>query len=162
MWFEMQSVGLEFLDASPFRIDNEAVANAPARRVFEVMATGEKQPAWFPDFVATRWTTPAPYGVGSERDVEMKTLTVRERFLIWDPGKRLTFSMFGITVPLVSAMAEDIRFEPLGEDKTRIVWTVHYRPRLLMRAVHPIARSIFGKMFAGAAQGLARYATEHP
>jgi uncharacterized protein YndB with AHSA1/START domain len=162
MWFDMEPMDVASLDASPFRIENEAIANAPPERVFDVFVSGERQTEWFPDFVACRWTTPAPHGVGATRDIEMKTLTVKERFLIWERGRRVTFSMFGITVPLVKAMAEDVHFEALGDGRTRIVWRVHYSPRLLMRAVHPIARAIFGKMFAGATRGLARYATQNP
>ncbi|MFT3774979.1 MAG: SRPBCC family protein [Minicystis sp.] len=127
-----------------------------------MFATGERQTEWFQDFVACRWTSPAPHGVGSEREIELKLLTVKERFLAWEPGKRLTFHIHAITLPFVKAMVEDMVMEPLSDRSCRVTWTVHYRPSLLMKLGHPIGRAIFGKMFKGSLDGLAKYAKAHP
>jgi hypothetical protein len=99
--------------------------------------------------------------VGAEREVELALLRVKERFLVWEPGKRLSFHVYAITIPLIAAMLEDLTFEPEGSG-TRFTWRVHYRPALLMRAVHPIGRRIFGGMFKESGEGLARYVKAHP
>ena len=52
--------------------------------------------------------------------------------------------------------------EATTDRTSRLTWRVHYRPTLLMRAVHPIGRAVFGSMFKASAQGLARYAKAHP
>lgn len=161
MWFEVEAVPLSFTESAPFVIENTVGIDAPAARVFEILATGERQAEWFKDFVACRWTSPEPHGVGSEREIELKALTVKERFLAWEPGKRLTFHIHGITIPLVTAMVEDMIVEATGDRTSRLTWRVHYRPTLLMRAIHPIGRAIFGSMFRASAKGLARYATAH-
>jgi uncharacterized protein YndB with AHSA1/START domain len=162
MWFDVEAVPLSFTESSPHHIEASALIDAPPARVFAIMATGEGQKEWFQDFVACRWTTPAPHGVGAEREIELKALTVKERFLAWEPGKRLAFTIYGITVPLVTAMIEDMTFEAVGERATRLVWRVHYRPSLVMKVIHPIGRAIFGEMFRSSAEGLARYAKAHP
>lgn len=162
MWFEVEAVPLSFTESSPYRIQNSAVVEASAARIFEIFATGERQTEWFQDFVACRWTSPAPHGVGSERDIELKLLTVKERFLAWEPGKRLTFHIHAITLPLVTAMVEDMVMEPMGDRSCRVTWTVHYRPSLIMKLVHPIGRAVFGKMFKASLDGLAKYAKAHP
>jgi uncharacterized protein YndB with AHSA1/START domain len=162
MWFDVEAVPLSFTESSPHHIEASALIDAPPARVFEIMATGEGQKEWFQDFVACRWTSAPPHGVGAEREIELKALTVKERFLAWEPGKRLAFCVYGITVPLVSAMIEDMTFEDVGGGRaTRFVWRVHYRPSLLMKVIHPIGRAIFGEMFRNSAEGLARYAKAH-
>jgi uncharacterized protein YndB with AHSA1/START domain len=162
MWFDVEAVPLSFTRSSPYHIENTTSIEASAARVFEIIATGERQKDWFVDFVACRWTSPEPRGVGAEREVQLKLLTVKERFLAWDEGKRLSFHIHGITLPFVKAMLEDMVIESTGERTCRVTWTVHYRPSLLMKLGHPIGRAIFGRMFRGSIQGLARYAAAHP
>lgn len=162
MWFDVEAVPLSFTESSPYRVANAVGIDAPAARVFAILATGEGQTEWFSDLVACRWKSPEPHGVGSEREIELKMVTVKERFLAWDPGKRLAFHIHGITLPLVTAMLEDMVIEATSDRTSRLVWTVHYRPSLLMRLVHPVGRAVFGKMFRAAAEGLARYAKAHP
>lgn len=162
MWFDVEAVPISFTESAPYRIESTVGIDASAARVFEILSTGERQADWFKDFKACRWTSPEPHGVGSEREIELKALTVKERFLAWEPGKRLTFHIYAITVPLVTAMIEDMVLESTGDRTCRLTWRVHYRPTILMRLVHPIGRAIFGSMFRASANGLARYAKQNP
>src|SRR5262249_53583759 len=151
-----------FIEHSPFQIVNEGTTTASPERLFDVFTSGEGQRDWFKDFVALRWTSSEPYGVGSTREIELKIVTVKERFLVWDRAKRATFVIYASTLPLTSAMVEDLRIDAPSGGKTRFTWTVHYRPTLLMRPLHPIARMIFGNMFSTSAKGLARWTSDHP
>jgi hypothetical protein len=162
MWFDVEAVPIEYIETAPYRFENVTLIDAPPARVFEIIAKGEAQKVWFQDFVAIRWTTPATAEVGAEREVELKTTTVRERFLVWEPGKRIAFTIYGITLPIVKEMVEDMVLEPVGDHATRLVWKAHYTPTLLMRLVHPIGRMIFGEIFRASSEGLARYAKAHP
>jgi uncharacterized protein YndB with AHSA1/START domain len=163
MWFDLEATDLGFIESSPYVLENEAVIDASPARVFEIFAYGEAQIQWFKDFVECRWTTEAPYGVGSTREIQLKLLTVKERFLVWDPGERLTFAIYGSTLPVVTAMLEDIRFEEMSSGRqTRLRWRVHYRPSLPMKLVHPIGRKVFGSMFTASLKNLAKYAESHP
>jgi len=161
MWFAVEAQPLRYTQTSPRVLENVVTIDAAPERVFEVFATAENQRDWFQDFVACRWTTPEPHGVGSEREIELKILTVKERFLAWEPGKRLTFALYASSLPLVDGMVEDMLFEPMGAGKTRFTWRVHYTPKLFIRPFHPILRVVFGKMFTASTKGVAKYITTH-
>ena len=164
MWFDLEAVPLEFTESSPFHIETVAIIDATPERVFDILATGERQSEWFQDFVENRWTT-AARGVGAEREVELKLFTVKERFLAWDRGKRLAFHIYGSTLPVTRATIEDMVLEAVdvrGARATRLTWRVHYRPTLPARLLHPLMRLIFGRMFKAGAEGLARYVKAHP
>jgi uncharacterized protein YndB with AHSA1/START domain len=164
MWFDVEAVPLEFIVSSPFHIETVALIDAAPERVFDILATGEGQGEWFKDFVENRWTT-TTRGVGAEREVELALFTVKERFLAWEPGKRLAFTIYGTTLPVTSATVEDMALEAVGDGKgraTRLTWRVHYRPTLPARLLHPVVRMIFRRLFKASAEGLARYAKAHP
>ena len=163
MWFDVEPADMSFTQSSPHQLSNEAVIDATPERVFEIFATAERQRDWFKDFVACRWTSAAPQGAGSTREITLKTLSVKERFLVWEPGKRLSFCIYASTMPLMKRMIEDMQMEPTGSDasQTRLRWTVHYEPTLPMRLVHPVARVVFGGMFRESTEGLRRYASDH-
>ena len=160
MWFAVEEAGLDFCEKSPFRIETEAVLDVDPDRAFALITNGAEQGRWFADFVACRWTSGEPYGVGSTREIELKLLTVKEKFIAWEPGKRLAFSIYGATLPMVKRMVEDLQLSSIGPNKTRLQWTAHYEPRTFIRPLHPIARGVFGKMFTKSAAGLTRYASE--
>ena len=160
MWFSLERGDLGYLDRSPHRMQFEKTLPASPARVFDVVANGEEMGTWFDDFVACRWTSPLPHGLGSTREIELKMLTVKERFVAWTPGERIAFCMDAITLPLVTAMAEDIRFEASGPSATRMRWNVHYTLPLWMRPFHPIARAVFGKMFRKSMENLSRRVVE--
>ena len=162
MWFNVDAADLDFTERSPFRFENEAVVRCSPERLFDIWATGEAQERWFKDLRAIRWTSPEPHGVGATREVELATLTVKERFLAWDRGKRMAFQIYAITLPLVDAMVEDLQFTPLDGGRTRMIWRAHYRPALVMRLLHPLVRWNFSKLFSATCKDLARYAEEHP
>jgi uncharacterized protein YndB with AHSA1/START domain len=160
MWFQVKPTDLSYTLSSPFQFRNEAVIEAPPERVFEILSNGEEQGRWFKDFVACRWSSAPPHGVGSTREIELKALTVKERFVAWDPGKRMSFCIYACTLPLITEMLEDLQLEPAGEGRTLFRWNVHYTPTLGMRLVHPIVRKIFGDMFRASIDGLKRVATQ--
>lgn len=157
MWFDVHPVGIDYLQRSPFQFRNEAVLNAPAGRVFDVLVEDRDANIWFKDFVACRFTSPPPHGVGTTRDIELKALTVKERFLVYEPGKRLAFCIYASTLPILREMAEDIVLTPLSDNQTRFTWTVHYTPVPWLRPVHSPVRKVFGGMFRETSERLARY-----
>jgi len=161
MWFQVRPTDMSYTLSSPFQFRTEVVIQASPERVFEILSTGEEQRDWFKDFVTCRWTSAAPNGVGSTREIELKALTVKERFLAWDPGKRLSFCIYACTAPLITEMLEDMQLEPAEGGGTRLRWIAHYTPTLLMRLVHPVGRAVFSNLFRASAEGLRRYAESH-
>lgn len=158
MWFRVEAVTADTMGDIPSSMTFEADVPAKPERVFEILSTAENQRDWFKDFARARWLGLRSEGVGAERIVELKLLRVKERFLIWEPGKRLAFTIFGATLPLIRRMTEDMVLEPKGEG-TRLTWTVRYELRHpLMKVADPLLRRDFGGMFQSSLEGLARYA----
>jgi len=162
MFFATTPTELAFTTSSPYRLSFDAIAEAPPERIFDIFTKGEGQETWFADFKACRWTSPEPRGVGATREIELKLLTVKERFVVWERGVRLTFSIDAISLPLVKTLMEDLQFEAVGEKGTRVVWTIHYEPTLGMRPFHPVAKMVFNKMWRQSLDGLVKYAAAHP
>ena len=159
MWFPLEPTDLDYTRVSPFRLHYEADVRASAERVFDVF-TSDDMRAWFHDLNAMRWTSAPPHGVGSTRTVEVKPmLAVKERFLAWDRGARVSFAMEAINVPLVKRMLEDFRLVARGPASCGIDYTIHYTPTRAMLAVHPVARMVFGKMFTDVVRRISEVAS---
>jgi uncharacterized protein YndB with AHSA1/START domain len=158
MWFNTKPSDVTYTDTAPQRIANVVTINAPPQRVFDIFATADHQDEWMQDFKMCRWTSGEPHDVGATREIELKVLTVKERFLIWEPGKRLMFSVDALTLPIVNQMLEDIRFEPISAGAaTRLVWHIYYTPARIATPIHPVARAVFGHMFSASAKKLAQW-----
>ena len=161
MWFDVDACGLDFCERSPHRIINEAVLAVEPARAFELLASDRELGAWLHDFVACRWTSAPPHGVGSTREVTLKTLSVQEKFIAWDPGERLTFTISASTLPLMNRAVEDLRLTRVAPATTRLRWTVHYELRAWVMPFHALPRAVFRKLFARSTENVARYASEH-
>ena len=150
-----RSVPAELEDAAgmAFHISSSRVVAASPERCFAVLADGENQAGWASGYRSTVWHTPP--GPGAVRDIRLRWITVTERFLAWEPGRRFAFSSDAMTLPLVRQMIEDISFTPHA-DGTLLEWTVHLTPRRWLRPVERVlVARVFTPMFEGFAAGLA-------
>ncbi|MGK3992446.1 SRPBCC family protein [Sorangium sp. So ce1024] len=157
VWFKLEAADLDFTRHAPFRIEVASLLQAPPDRVFNVFAKPEGMRDWIVGFVGCTWTSPEPHGVGSTRELELNAITFREHFIGWEPGRRFCFAIDATTLPLMRRMVEDIQLEPSGANATLLRWTVHYEPRLLVRAIHPIARRLISEGYRASAERLSRY-----
>lgn len=160
-WFELKHTDLSFVDSSPFRFSVSAPLAAAPERVFEIFATPEGMRDWVFGFDDCIWLGPAPWGVGARREFRLKGLSFRERFLAWEPGRRLCFAIEEMTVPLMRRMVEDVRIERAGGAACWITWHVFYEPSLLLRPIHPVARLLFRAGYQSSMDGLSRYVLEN-
>jgi hypothetical protein len=154
---------IEDVGAMACHLRFEHAVAAPAARVFQILASGENQRQWAEGYRRTRWYGPQREA-GAVRDIHMRWITVRERFLIWQPGARFTFTCDAMSVPLTRCLIEDIEFSDVSADASRLLWSVHFTPATALRWAAGIARieASFRPMFAGFATGLASYASLHP
>ncbi|WP_405491286.1 SRPBCC family protein [Nocardia sp. NBC_00511] len=163
MMFAGHPSGLTDIDAMRVHLRTDRTVAASAERTFEVLATGEGQREWAQGYRATTWHSPPPFGPGAIRDIHLRWITVRERFLAWEPGRRFAFSSDAMSIGLAHRMIEDIAFEPLDAGHCALTWQVHLDP---VPALRPIERlftdRVLAPMFDSFAAGLAAYATAHP
>ena len=137
---------LAYTESSPHQLKVTQEIAASKEVVFDALMDAPGWRRWFRDCLSCEWTTPAPYGVGSEREIQLKLVTATERILAADPGERFAFTLIAVSKPLAKAMLEDFRLSDAGNGKTRIDWTMHYEPSALARAIHPILRAVFKSM----------------
>jgi hypothetical protein len=162
MWFDLEACSLDYQEEAPFRFRYEATTRAPPARVFEILATFEEQPRWGIEYERMDWASPAPHGVGSIREIAMLDVSVKERFLAWEPGRRFAINVIAMSRPLVTHFVQDILLEETTTGGTRIQWSVYYTPAPESRAVHLPERFHFGRFFENAVNGLAQYADATP
>jgi hypothetical protein len=141
----------------------EHSVTASAQRVFDVLANGENQTEWADGYRSTTWFG-TERDVGTVRDIHMAWITVRERFLVWEPGARFTFTCDALSIPLAQRLIEDIAFVPTESGTSRLCWDVHFSPSPLLGRTLGDRRvqAMFAPMFGGFAAGLADYAGRHP
>jgi len=156
MWFNLEPADLPFVANSPWRFDVAEIVAAPPMRVFEAFAQPEKMAHWIIGFRRCEWKS-EPGGSGAVRELELTGIAFREHFLAWEPGRRACFAIDAMTVPLMQKMVEDVQIDPIGPDRSRLVWTVHYQPTLLLHLGHPLARWALERGYRASAERLARF-----
>ena len=156
MWFKLKPYELNGGEKAPEHFYNEVKLPASPEKIFKILA-GNDWDNWFKDFVSVSWDTPDNHGVGSKRQVKLKTLSARETMLAWEPGKRFSFTLTEVTLPLVHAMMEDMQLEETADGGTLLKWYVHYDPNLFTKIFHPVVRGIFGNMFRKSMKNLVEF-----
>ena len=131
-----------------------AVLPASPARVFATLAAPEPWPRWLSLVENVAYRTDAR-GVGCERDVTVSGGgIIREHFIAWEPGHRLTFFVRETTSSLLAMFMEDYVLLPVDGGHTRLRWTV--AARLTAPMLNPAFRGVFR---AEANTGLARLST---
>lgn len=122
----LKSVGPDFIDSAPVRVQRSSVINAPLGEVFATVAADPSSwGQWCPGFsTSSRWTSSPPYGVGSERTMHAFGSDIVEEILIWDENRRWTFRIKESGMGAFSAFAEDWRFETVTPTSTRATWSM--------------------------------------
>lgn len=157
MWFTLAPSDLLEGPALPFRFELDAVIPAAPAQVFAVLAEPSTWPSWYADMKRAEWRSQTPRGVGSVRQVVLGGLAARERFVAWQPGRRLAFTVTEASLPLVTKLVEDFVLEPTSVGTTHLTWRVHYAPTWFLRPLHPVLRAVFGWLFARSLDGLAGF-----
>lgn len=157
--FKLAAMDLDYTQSAPCFILNQAELEASPEEVWDLLAS-TAWPEWFVDFVSVSWLTEAPHGVGSKRKAVLKTATAIERFVAWERGKRLSFNLDEVSLPLVKAMMEDMRLKPTTQGGTRLSYYVFYTPNLLMKLLHPLIRSFYQRMFRKSIANLKSYLSQ--
>jgi hypothetical protein len=95
------------------------------------------------------WTSPRPFSVGTTREVKVLggALKFRERFFLWDQGRRYSFYMTDANVPLFHSIAEDYVVEADGPNRCTFTWTVALAPTALGRPGGAVYGFLFNRFF---------------
>ncbi len=159
MWFKMKAWDVASAKKGKYKIHLEDTLNCNAATAFNAFRAG-KINQWFADINSSKWLSEQTEQVGGLRQVNLKTMKVKERFLNWEENKRFTFYMEAASLPLFDAMIEDCQFEDLGNGTCRFKWDIYFEPKFLTGFISPIKQFIFHKMFSDGLKSLKNYVTQ--
>jgi len=149
-WYPLQSADEDFLRAAPHVFTYQKRFAAPPQTVWESLTSDESIAAWGSTLKSVNWTSPRPFGVGTTREVAPPVgPRLRERYFLWDEGRRHAFAAYESTAQVFHRFAEDYLVEPDGSD-TLFTWVVALEPNsrltLPVKVLAPAIKALFGKM----------------
>jgi Polyketide cyclase / dehydrase and lipid transport len=146
-WFDAAPVQESFFDTAPQVLREVFDVPRPAAEVWGDL-TSQHPLSWCRILRRVRWTSARPFGVGTTRTVRsIAGAMLRERYFVWEEGRRHAFYVTQTTLPVFRALAEDYLVEPVGEDACRFTWTIAIEPRPLTEILNPANRLLLGTLF---------------
>jgi hypothetical protein len=117
----------DWIPTAPIVIEATRTIEAPVGTVWSILADHERWPEWFSVLERVE-VTGAAEGVGGTRSVHAKRLRLDEEFTVWEPERHFVFSIVGSSVPLFASMAESIRLDPIGDDRSAVAYSQGLEP----------------------------------
>jgi uncharacterized protein YndB with AHSA1/START domain len=157
--FSLEERDLAWVDRAPVLITKSFTLGAPAAEVWNRLADISTWSEWCGGMKRVRIDGPAT-GVGALRTVWVGLTRVQERFVVWDPGHRLTFTLTGSNTPGLHAMVEDwaLAPDPQGPAATILTVRVGIEAARLLRPFPGLVRAVM----AGPLKGAAGITTQFP
>lgn len=122
-YYECTPVGVDFFARSKNVFVAEEIIKATPEQIFEVFEDADSWPVWALPIQRVEWTSPQPFGIGTTRTVYMSGgLDGYERFIEWQPGKRMAFTFVGSSKDVTESFVEDYRVEDLGNGHCKVTW----------------------------------------
>jgi hypothetical protein len=104
--FSLQERDLAWIPKAPVVIDSTFNLAASASQVFDLLADLSSWSEWYSGMRKVR-IDGAASGPGALRTVWLGATRVQERFVVWEPGHRLTFTLTQSNAPGLHSMVED-------------------------------------------------------
>lgn len=149
-WYPLEPADEDFLASAPHVFTYQKRFAAPPQTVWDSLTSDESIAAWGSTLKSVTWTSPRPFGVGTTREVAPPVgPRMRERYFLWEDGRRHSFAVYESTAQLFTRFAEDYLVEPDGDD-TLFTWILAIEPRdrlkLPVKVLAPVIKAAFGKM----------------
>ncbi|MFH8386587.1 SRPBCC family protein [Kitasatospora sp. NPDC018058] len=135
-WFTLERFDPSFFETAPHR--HAYVMDLPVapETVWRGLA-GDAPLSWCRGLAGGRYTSVAPHGVGTTREITAAGLLhLREEFVRWEEGTRHSFCVTEASLPLYRRFGEDYVVRPNAHG-TRFTWTFAFEPNPLL--AHPAA-----------------------
>jgi ribosome-associated toxin RatA of RatAB toxin-antitoxin module len=160
MMFKLHERPPSWLPTAPIRIEREMVLEATAGQAFEVLADIGTWPRWFTGMAEVVVESPAS-GVGATRIVKAGATRIRERFLVWEPDRRLVLALAHSNVPGMRALVEEWLLEPIDETHTRLRLSAGVEVVAVLRPFSKLVRNVVTRQITGA-DGLVAFLAANP
>ncbi|MGH9137740.1 MAG: SRPBCC family protein [Acidimicrobiales bacterium] len=133
---------IEWIHDAPISIEATSESAASPEQVFAVLADHERWPEWFPSVRKVTVLGQAE-GVGARRRVTIPGASVDEEFIIWEPGRRWSFTGIAARPRFTKSLLEDCQLDALDGGGTAITYTMYLDPPAALRPMgKAIARGI--------------------
>jgi Polyketide cyclase / dehydrase and lipid transport len=148
MSVRLEPVDESFFTSAPNRYSDTFTIARPAENVWADLVS-DKPLAWCRG-LSLQWTSARPFGVGTTRQARSLggAIKFKERYFIWEDGRRQSFYVTDANLPLFKHFAEDYVVEPDGADRCRFTWTFAIEPTALGRPGAPLNGFTFRRMYA--------------
>ncbi|WP_405485001.1 hypothetical protein [Nocardia sp. NBC_00511] len=143
---EIVDASSDFYDRAPLILSGRAEFDVPAARLWrEVEDFG-----WLP-VVSAEWETPAPHGPGSRRRLGLGPLLLSNEFVTRvETDREMSFFIGEIPLPGIRAIAERLRLEDLGPERSAVTYTIAVAPAgfpgIRLAPVTFLARPVFSRL----------------
>lgn len=157
-WYPLETSDAGLFDSAPMIYRFPIRVAAPPRRVWDSLTSDASVADWGPGVKSVGWTTPRPFGIGTEREVALAAgvAKVRERFFRWDDSPGIlgySFYAYEASFALLQRFAENYVVEADG-DGSLLTWTIAIEPRpkfaTVMKPLSFVNRIAFGRTAADA------------
>lgn len=119
---------LDWMEQAPVCVTRTRRIAADVDRVWTAIADHEAWSEWFGPITKVE-RIGSGEGVGGGRRVHIKSISVEEEFLAWEPGARFAFTVVRANRSGIRSMVEDIRLLAEGDTATSVSYT---------QAIHPV------------------------
>lgn len=148
----------EWIHSAPFIAAESREVDASPEEVFAALADHENWPRWFTSIQSIERFGDQHDGVGSNRRVHInKRVSVDEEFNVWEPNERWGFTILSATVGGLKSMNELVTIEDLGDDRSRVTYTMGIDPKFPLSLVLKAGRKAVQKNLATALENLGPY-----
>jgi hypothetical protein len=151
-----------FYKKAPVRFDNSVKIPAPASLIWKILEDDHSWTVWAGVIDQVEWTSPKPFGMGTTRTVTMAKgkMIGWEKFIAWEPGKRMGFCFTDATIDGIDRFAEDWHVTPLDEQSCEVRWIMCMEPRGISKYLMPLTSPLMNWNFRRYLKKLAKYAQE--
>ncbi len=158
MWFQLRSVGMDFLQHAPRIYVVGCNVALPREQVWQAIIDAPTWPAWFPGVRSASYRGNPPYGVGTTRVADVSGFLMEETMLAWDEGRRWAYRIDRSTAPLARAQLECTELEDRGSG-THVRWTLATHPGMLLWLTGPFFQRTVQRLLERAMCNLERLNT---
>ena len=160
MGFRLRSEDISFVERAPVLVRAETTVEASPAAVWPALADAAAWVDWFAGMKDAHYTSPAPFGVGSTRSVEVLGLRADETILAFDVPKCFAFRVDATNLPALSALVEVVTLEADGAG-TRVVYRQAFEAKPWLRPLLPLLRRQMQRGLERGLDGLAPWVAGH-
>ena len=155
---ECRKIDLDFFTSAPIRIVSEVTLACSPESLFRCFEDAEAWSTWVGVIEDVAWTSPAPFQVGTTRNVKMPGgMIAYEEFLAWDEPRHMAFRFNQFTQKFLKAFGEDYKVTDLGNDSCRLTWTVGMEPGGVAALIVPVLKPLLARNLRTITKDLKKY-----